>query len=419
VIFSNKIKRLEWLKKYRSIFFPLYTKEILLVLLTLSGLCIFHTATLQEPARVIEIERPNYKESNESKLVYYYLGKGKVKEQEIKLSLGEGTVEKSEIRDYLYTVSKQLEGYIKSQNSQFKKIEAKLALPDSYEKCRVIYEIHPLNLIDDKGWFNLDQWGEQEEIQISYVISIETEAYENQFKLLIEKAAFSDTYYEAFIQNRIEAAWQENSLDKDKKSVELPKEVDFYDAPKPLNALYLIAGIFILATCLSLLSRGEMKLQEIHFKKLKRIQLTYLINNFILFFQTGMTIQKSFLFAVNNRIEVLEESKELKDQLKDLLNSVKQENDFSSIMELFLEIFPFSEGRRFVRLLLQNMRQGDHLLAEQLQQLTSTMWEERIRRARKESEKASSKLMLPMVLIFIIILVITIVPTLIEVQNYL
>lgn len=406
------------LKKFIRIMYPLYTKEILIALMFLFILGLYQLLTIQDPSRVLSIERPNYNEPDEKRLIYYYVGKGTGKEQEIQISLGEGEVSKSEIKAYLKKVSDHLSQFIAEQNKEYRKIESPINLPENFEKCRITYQLHPENLVGEEGWLDADNWNATEHILINYIITIETESYVSDVEIDIDKAAFTDIYLEAYIKHKIEVEWRENSLDKENNSILLPSNFEFYANRKPLTWSYFVIGLIVLICASAILSRGELKLQEVQFKKLKRIHLTYLINNFILFYQTGMTIQKSLLQAMTNRIEVIDNSELFVKELCELVKLVEQECSLNTIMESFLMVFPFSEGSRFARLLMQNMRQGDHLLVQQLQQLASSMWDERIRRARKESEKASSKLVVPMVLIFIIILVITIVPTLIEVKNY-
>jgi len=407
------------IRKYITVLFPLYAKEIIIGLICIILIGIYQMYELNQSERVFGFERPGYMEGSKTKSVFFRIRDNKKSDIEIKLPISEVESNATDRIDYLKFVNKELKEYIGNQNNGFSSIEYPIILPETYKKCRVVYTIEPKNRIDEEGWFLMAQWNTSEQITIKYKLLFEDETHEDELAIVIKKAAFTQAYIEAYYKHSIEVLWRINDQNKIAREVLLPSEYKFYATPRSFSIVQFCIAVVVLVFMCSILSRTELKLQASNKKKFKRIHLTYFINNFILFFQTGLTIQKSYILSIQNRLSSVETKSDFYDHLKKLELLVERDNELQLSLENFLLLFPYAEGRRFTRLIIQNMKQGDHLLIQQLQQLATSMWEERIRLARKESEKASSKLIFPMLLIFIVILIITIVPTIIEVKNFL
>jgi len=407
------------IQKYILVLFPLFSKEIIIGLSCIALIGIYQMFALNHSERVFGFKRPDYMEGSKTESVFFRMQDNEGSDIEVKLPISEVESNTNDRIEYLKTLNIELKDYIGKQNNKFSSIEYPLVLPETYKKCRVIYTIEPINRIDEEGWFLMTHWNKSEQITIEYKLLLEEETLEDHLNLVIAKDAFTQTYIETYYKHTIEALWRINDQNKSEREVLLPSEYKFYSTPKSFSVVQFCIALVVLVFMCSILSRTELKLQESNKKRFKRIHLTYFINNFILFFQTGLTIQKSYILSLQNRLSSVDNKSELYDHLKKLEVLAERDNELQISLENFLILFPYAEGRRFTRLIIQNIKQGDHLLIQQLQQLATSMWEERIRLARKESEKASSKLIFPMLLIFVVILIITIVPTLIEVKNFL
>lgn len=398
-------------------FFPLYHKEIMLGIIIITLLSIFCLLNQEKPQRIYQLERPNFMEGNKNTTLYYTL-EGDDSEQSIRFSLGEGELDEEKVMDYLEYSSLQLSKYILAQHHDFKVIEGPIVLPETFRKCHVVYHISPYDLIDSEGWYIWEKIEKTTRINIECVLTLNNVNHKVSLAIDVSPDAFSKNYFEVYTKNRLDREWRILSNNKYDSMLQLPDDVEFYDSARLISWKQILLIIFVIVLFCMVLSRAEKRIQEIKLSQFKRIQLMYLITSFLLLFESGMTIRKSMNYALINRVQSIEDTSPLISVLKELINQLMQGVDLAIVMQCFNNVFSFTEGRRFSRLLLQNMKQGDHLLSEQVRQLSEDMWDERIRHARKESEKASSKLVLPMLLIFIVILLITIVPTLIEVKNF-
>lgn len=405
------------IRKIIDYLFPIYQKEIGLVIGILCILLFIYTINQEDPNQIDSIQRPGFMEGKEEKTLYFYNDDIK-EEQSIRLYIKEGEHSKKDIEVYLDSVSEKFEHYIQSQFDQYESIVGPLALPESFMSCRIEYTYFSDSKIDEEGWFIYDNWKASETVKLEYRLMYEDITRENQISIIIKKGAFTSAYKSMYANHFIDSSWNTLNNDLSVKDINLPQAYTFYDRPSSFSwSTGLMLLIIILITSI-LLIRFELKLREIQLKKMKRIHLTYIINNFVLFYNTGMTIKKSLEYSLQNRIKSLESKNDVAKQLMTYLIQLEQDEDILIIATSFNDFFANTESRRFTRLLIQNLKQGDHLLSHQLLQLAENMWDDRIRRARKESEKASSKLIFPMLLIFVVILMITIIPTLIEVKRF-
>lgn len=356
-------------------------------------------------------------EGDEERILYIYNSRLN-EEQSIKFDVKEGNYSNSEVELYLNTVAERFEIYVKSKFNHFQEIDGPMILPESFMNCRVEFYYLPSDNIDINGWFIHENWETFVILKYKYYLIYEDIKKDCVIEIKVNEKAFTSEYISMYSKYKIDSILDSLNNDKNSTEIILPKDYVFFDSPSRfswIDAFILI--IFIILICVVLV-RFELKIREIHIKKMKKIHLTYLISNFVLFYNTGMTIKKSLEYSMQNRIKALTSDNEIKVQLRIFLGMLEQNEGIQVAANSFNDYFGSSECRRFTRLLIQNLKQGDHLLAHQLQQLAESMWDDRIRHARKESEKASSKLIFPMLLIFIVILMITIIPTLIEVKSF-
>lgn len=405
------------LKKVIKVLFPIHTKEIVMVLVLLLIL-LFIQLLEKDYSRVIDsVKRPNYFSGEEDITLYYKEKKLGINEEAITFHIDKSQALEMEVVKYLEYVSVKINQDISKQYDEFKHIEGPIVLSERFEECKISYKLKPEKLISQSGWMHYNLWEEDKRITIDYTIEFQDKELNESIDFLITKDSFTKEYKQAYLEENL--LFDINVLNEnyEGEELELPKDVTFYDK-KSKNSIYylLVLWIAIVISC-SMIVYYEIGLRKAEEHIKRKIELTYFINSFTLLYQTGMTIQKSFLTTLNNRLIALSEDDIIHQNFNKIKAAFESDQKFQDILGLFGEYFEIRESRRFNRLLLQTLKQGDDHLIEQLEYMTRLLWDERIRAARKESEKASSKLVFPMLLIFIVILIISIVPTFLEVKS--
>ena len=402
--------------------FPLYTKQILLIICLFSILSIVQMMKGDEIEAVQTIYRPNFQEDSMKYKLYYQMNSEKIQELELKIRSKEASFK--ELNSYIKEVNQafitQFQDHYNHQLSTLDENELFLNQPidlkTTYKGCEIKYFIDEVIEIDEKGW--IDPQFMNQVIQLPYSIKYKNHEQEGELSVYISRDYVTEAYLTNYNKYKLEEAIQMLELDTSSDQIILPQQDDitFYQTYVSIEKSKYFIYIILLIMSLSFLSHYEVRHQKELFEKEKRIQLMYFLNNFILMFHSGLTIQKSFYLSVDNRIQTLEKKQKITPYFLKWKKMIQQEQEFSEIIEDFQKCFSIIEGRRFCRLIMQNLRQGDHHLTIQLATLSEGMWDQRIRIARKESEKASSKLVFPMLIIFIVILLITIMPSFMEVN---
>lgn len=404
-------------KKVLKGLFPIYTKEITIVLVIILGILLLQLFEQDYGHIVKSLERPNYFNGDEDVTLYYDYQELDIDNKPITFELGRSEVIDDDLTKFLEYMKGYINNDITSQYEGFKYITGPIILKDRYEECRIYYSLLPEKYVNKNGWLHYDLWDEQQSIKINFTLVFEDRQIEDSIVLDIRRDSFTKDYKEAYLEEKLLLTINQLNETYEGDEVKLPEDVVFYDKQKT-NSLLLLLGIWIgIVTSCSLLVYYELGLRNAEEKNKRKVELTYFINSFTLLYQTGMTIQKSFLITIENRLLALEEEDSVYKDLSKIRAVIQSDQKFQLVLHTFSDYFDLRECRRFNRLLLQTLKQGDEHLVEQLDHMTRLLWDERIRGARKESEKASSKLVFPMLLIFIVILIISIVPTFLEVKS--
>lgn len=401
--------------------FPVYTREILIAIGVISVLLTIQAITWEKPVEVQELSRPSFMEGdNEVKLYYDYIEIGG---EPIVLDLPALDIEKSKIQSLLEKRSEEVTEYIVGGFDEEQMIDNRLVLDTKHKECLITYKFYPQELVTSEGWLLIEAFKEEEEIIIGFELEImdeERNKYTQSDSVLItiNKKQFTDEYKIAYSKYLLNL-YQEAINESDEEIFSLPKEFIFYNK-KPTGVLLYMSGIMIsVIIFLIMISNLENAVNMLDDKGRRKNNLTYFINNFLILYRTGMTITKSFQYALSNRIQALDEKDLMYEELNKLQNYLTGNPNLIDCLNQFVQIFDCTDAYRFKRLLLQNQKQGDDQLVNQLEYMTGSMWDKRIRTARKEGERASSKLVFPMLLIFIVILILTIVPSFMEVESLL
>lgn len=408
---------MEVAKKIIKKLFPIHTKEILIVLGLLFVLLLtqlFDEANSQEVDR---INRPSYFSGDKEITLYYEKKELNIKQEPVTFHIDKLQASKEEISQYMESVSKVIQDDLISQYDSYKQITGPISYPERVEECRISYSFEPSKYINNYGWMDSEIWDEEVVIQINYTIKFDGTNLVKSMEIPISKNGFTKEYEKAYLEYRLQEEVSMMNETYDGEGIILPDQVTFYNAKKLDSIGYLIILWLSIVISFSLITYYEIGLRKAEDYTKRKVELTYFINSFTLLYQTGMTMQKSFLVTVNNRLLVLDDKEQVYMDLAKIRTLIESGEKFHEVVKSFISYFNIREGRRFSRMLLQTLKQGDDHLVNQLEYMTRLLWEERIRIARKESERASSKLVFPMLLIFIVILIISIVPTFLEVQS--
>ena len=406
IVIKSIIKRL----------FPIHTKEILIVLGLLLLLFIVQLFEEEDGQIVSSIKRPSYFKGDEDVTLFYQEKEEGINKEAITFRIDKYGLLDKEVDKYLDYVEQNIDTNIKSQYSDYEEISGPINLDERFEECKISYTLAPENLINSEGWFNYKEWEEEEIIKVNYTIEFEDKQVKGSQNIQIKKESFKKDYIQKYIEYKLLYDFNIMNESYEGNELVLPTDVVFYNKNSPSFAYLIILWLLIVSSC-SMITYYELGHRKANIYVKRKIELTYFVNSFTLLYQTGMTMQKSFLITLENRLLVLNKEEIIYSDLSKIKAVMDSDQKFEEVLKVFAELFDMRECLRFKRLLLQTLKQGDDHLVEQLDYMTRIMWEERIRTARKESEKASSKLVFPMLLIFIVILIISIVPTFLEVKS--
>ncbi len=414
---NNKVEKIY---KIVQKIFPVYTKEILILLAVFAMLLVFQTIKGETPEKVTKLDRPSHSQGDENITLFYdYM---ELENQQINFFIKNRNITDVERSDMLKAVDIIVIEQLMNQFDKYKSIDNKLKLISKMGECSISYRLYPNNIINNEGWIILENIGEQEDIIIDYTITLEDRekgilTCNNSVVIDIKREYITEDYSKKYSQYLLDVYQKKINADNQSSVLELPANYVFYSISNKNSFSEIVGTLITVILIFALISHTEHSLKLVNDNKSKKISLMYFINNFLLLYTTGMTIIRSFQYALNNRIESMTKDQLLYQQLVKLQQYSKEAISLKDILEQFVEIYDLAEGQRFSRLLLQNEKQGDDQLTNQLDYMTKMMWEKRIRSARKDSEKASSKLVFPMLLIFIVILMLTIVPTFMEMES--
>lgn len=412
---------MKWIKKLEHVF-PVYTLEILVVI----GLVILFIVVqlfekdareqIQHVSRNDHIKGATYEE-------YYFQYEGG-EEQKISLDIQPLAPTQEEIDTLLDQTESQLRTYLMNQTFHLAEkycIESPMSLPSKMDLCTVDYYILSDDLMNDEGWYLVENIHRRERIELSYKMVYPIKGQDNlertgSLYFDVHEKAFSDGYLDQYGAYRLHRYFDAVD-DNNETMIEVPDGYVLYDSSQQVSKLRLFLLIPIIICLLSGLSYLEKKQRELRRKAEYRIHVTYLVSIFLLFYRTGQTLYKSLLLAVMNRLDVVDKESQLGKDLTQIKVNMENDLNLENTCRMLNAIFEVNEIHRFTRLISQNQKLGDDQLGVQLEMMTKDLWETRLHGARKISEKASTKLVIPMVLVFIIILLITIVPAFMEVDR--
>lgn len=133
-------------------------------------------------------------------------------------------------------------------------------------------------------------------------------------------------------------------------------------------------------------------------------ELPDMVIRLALLLNAGMVLREAWSLTAQSSDSVL--CREMRKTSEDIRNGVSESEAF----EKFADRCRNRETRKFVSVLLQNIKKGSAGLAETLQYAAAEQWDEKKNYVRKKAASAEQKLLLPMLMIFVAVIVMIIVP---------
>ena len=151
--------------------------------------------------------------------------------------------------------------------------------------------------------------------------------------------------------------------------------------------------------------KNEIQLRGERYQK----QLPCFIQEMAVFLGTGMSVKKSFE-KVSQAMLRQKEQEFLGKEIGEMLARIMEgENELKAYQD-FGEQAAVPEYRRFMALIIQNIRKGTYQMSEMLNLMARQAYSEQLRQVRIQGEKVSARLLIPMVALLCLVLMMVITP---------
>ena len=255
--------------------------------------------------------------------------------------------------------------------------------------------------------------------KVILIVQLECE----QVKTMVEKEVTLIPFVamnQTEIKEQLQQLYTNNELaHKTDSEIHLPesiegKPVQWNRRKEKKSGYFLLLGF--LASLAILIAGKEKTKNEIRKRREKyEKQLPCFIQEMAVFLGTGMSVKGSFA-KVSEAMLRQKEQKFLGIEIKEMLDRIKEgENELKAYQD-FAEQTAVPEYRRFMALIIQNIRKGTYQMSEMLNLMARESYAEQLRQVRIQGEKVSTRLLIPMVVLLCLILVMVITPAIIT--NY-
>lgn len=216
------------------------------------------------------------------------------------------------------------------------------------------------------------------------------------------------------IQEQLQQIYTNNELEhQTDKEVNLPesfqgKTIQWIRKPVKKSGYFVVLGI--LASIAIWIAqkkkiKNEIQLRGERYQK----QLPCFIQEMAVFLGTGMSVKKSFE-KVSQAMLRQKEQEFLGKEIGEMLARIMEgENELKAYQD-FGEQAAVPEYRRFMALIIQNIRKGTYQMSEMLNLMARQAYSEQLRQVRIQGEKVSARLLIPMVALLCLVLMMVITP---------
>lgn len=277
---------------------------------------------------------------------------------------------------------------------------------------------------EPEGWIERDgkiRYPKEDFTSQKVIIIVELEC--EQVKTLVEKEVTIIPFVALGtkeIQAQLQKLYSNNEgIHKTKKEIKLPnsfqgKPIQWIRKKEKKSGYFLLLGI--IASVAIYIARKEKAKKEIQGRAEKyQKQLPSFIQEMAVFLGTGMSVKGSF-GKVSEAMMRQKEQAFLGIEIKEMLEKIMEgENELKAYQD-FGEQVAVPEYRRFMALIIQNIRKGTYQMSEMLNLMAKEAYAEQLRQVRIQGEKVSTRLLIPMAVLLCLILVMVITPAIIT--NY-
>lgn len=409
------------MKQFIYYLFPVYTRQCIIGIGVI-GILLLGSASFQEQGKTVTgINRPKFNERAQHITVYADIGES----ERIPIQMDVEPIKPTdeEIQAYLEDINGRWREKVTQYYASFPEINGPLRTYESVNKEQIGIQVDGYwedgQFIDDEGWIDLQGWTQgAREFVYNSTWTYMGHQLRDRHTITVDYKQITEDYEKTWYQRDIINEWMRQEGEKELEArIDLPRqeEIQYYTSNDTEWGKKSVGVLILIGLLVIVLSRNEKKERQVLYEKEMQCHFMYLAQDMVMLYQSGATVYTALYLALKQRQPLLKEGTRSKEAIDKLCDMMTQEQSIREVMQAFKEIFDFREGKSFTRLLIQGNYYGDHQLSEQLSRISENMWDERLRRARKESEKASSKLMFPMLIIFIVIIMLTVIPTFLEV----
>ena len=216
------------------------------------------------------------------------------------------------------------------------------------------------------------------------------------------------------VQEQLQQIYTNNELEhQTDKEINLPesfqgKAIHWIRKPIKKSRYFVVLGI--LASIAIWIAQKKKTKNEIQLRGERyQKQLPCFIQEMAVFLGTGMSVKKSFE-KVSQAMLRQKEQQFLGKEIQEMLDRIKEgENELKAYQD-FGERAAVPEYRRFMALIIQNIRKGTYQMSEMLNLMAREAYGEQLRQVRIQGEKVSARLLVPMVVLLCLVLVMVITP---------
>jgi len=216
------------------------------------------------------------------------------------------------------------------------------------------------------------------------------------------------------VQEQLQQIYTNNELEhQTDKEINLPESFqgkEIHWIQKPIKKSRYFVALGILASIAIWIAQKKKAKNEIQLRGERyQNQLPCFIQEMAVFLGTGMSVKKSFE-KVSQAMLRQKEQQFLGKEIKEMLDRIKEgENELKAYQD-FGEQAAVPEYRRFMALIIQNIRKGTYQMSEMLNLMAREAYGEQLRQVRIQGEKVSARLLIPMVVLLCLVLMMVITP---------
>lgn len=309
------------------------------------------------------------------------------------------------------------------KNPNVNEISKQLNFPEFLMEGRVScqWKSSPEGWIDDDGRMLYPKEKEESFTSQKVVLFVQLEC--EQVRTLAQKELtiipFTDLNQRE-MQEQLQRLYTSNELiHPTEKEINLPeslqgKSIQWIQKKEKKSGYLLLLGLFASIAIIVTQKRKIKKEIRLRADKYQR-QLPCFIQEMAVFLGAGLSVKGSFE-KVAEAMMGQKGQEFLGIQIKEMLNRIKEgENELKAYQD-FAEQVALTEYRRFIALIIQNIRKGTYQMSEMLNLMAREAYAEQLRQVRTQGEKVSTRLLVPMTILLCLVLVMVITPAIIT--NY-